>query len=62
MNRINLQNVQFLMPNNFGKYPLKPEELKDFQALLYKLKNFQGLEFLFPNSRIFKFCMNPGEM
>ena len=52
-NKINLQNVQFSMPNNFRKYPLKQEH-KDFQALLYKLKNFQGLEFLFPNSRTFK--------
>ena len=42
------------MPNNFRKYPLKQEQFKDFQALLYKLKNFQGLKFLFPNSRTFK--------
>jgi hypothetical protein len=47
------------MPNNFRKYPLKQEQFKDFEALLYKLKDFQGLEFLFPNSRTFKFCMNP---
>jgi hypothetical protein len=40
------------MSNNFRKYPLKQEQFKDFQALLYKLKDFQGLEFLFPNSRI----------
>jgi hypothetical protein len=59
MNKINLQNVQFLMPNNFRKYPLKQEQFKDFQALLYKLKDFQGLEFLFSDSRIFKFCTNP---
>jgi hypothetical protein len=51
MNKISLQNVQFLMPNNFRKYPLKQEQFKDFQALLYKLKDFQGLKFLFPNSR-----------
>jgi hypothetical protein len=42
------------MPNNFRKYPLKQEQFKDFQALLYKVKVFQGLEFLFPNSRILK--------
>jgi hypothetical protein len=37
MNKINLQNVQFLMPNNFRKYPLKQEQfIKDFQALLHK--------------------------
>jgi hypothetical protein len=53
MNKIDLQNVQFSMPNNFRKYPLKQEH-KYFQALLYKLKNFQGLEFLFPNSRTLK--------
>ena len=47
MNKINLQNVQFLMPNNFRKYPLKQEQFKDFQALLYKLKDFQGLNFCF---------------
>jgi hypothetical protein len=44
------------MLNNFRKYPLKQEQIKDFQALLYKLKDF---EFLFPNSRIFTFCTNP---
>jgi hypothetical protein len=27
------------------------EQFKDFRALLYKLKDFRGLEFLFPNSR-----------
>jgi hypothetical protein len=43
MNKINLQNVQFLMPNNFRKYPLKQEQFKDFHALLYKLKDFEGL-------------------
>jgi hypothetical protein len=42
------------MLNNFRKYPLKQEQFKDFEALLYKLKDFQGLEFLFPNSRTFK--------
>jgi hypothetical protein len=52
-NKINLQNVQFLMPNNFRKYPLKQEQFKDFQALLYKLKDFQGLAFYFPYSRTF---------
>jgi hypothetical protein len=40
------------MSNNFRKYPLKQEQFKDFQALLYKLEDFQGLEFVFPNSRI----------
>jgi hypothetical protein len=54
MTKINLQNVQFLMPNNLRRYPLKQEQFKDIQALLYKLKHFQGLEFLFPNSRTFK--------
>jgi hypothetical protein len=46
------QNVQFL----------KQEKFKDFQALFYKHKDFQVLEFLFPNQglpRIFKFCTNP---
>jgi hypothetical protein len=52
-NKINLQNVQFLMPNNFRKYPLKQEQFKDFQVLLYKLKDFQGLAFYFPYSRTF---------
>ena len=42
------------MPNNFRKYPLKQEQHKDCQALLYKLKDFQSLEFLFPNLRNFK--------
>jgi hypothetical protein len=42
------------MPNNFRKYPLKQEEFKDIQVLLYKLKDFQSLGFLFPNSRTFK--------
>ena len=42
------------MPNSFRKYLLKQEQFKDIQALLYKLKDFQGLEFLFPNSRTFK--------
>jgi hypothetical protein len=44
------------MPNNFKKYSLKQEQFKDFQALLYKLKNFcfQIQEL----SRIFKFCTN----
>jgi hypothetical protein len=54
----------FLMPNNFRKYPLKQEQFKDFQVLLYKLKDFRGLEFLFPNSRTFKdfqVCANPGK-
>jgi hypothetical protein len=45
MNKINLQNVQFLMPNNFRKFPIKQEQFNDFEAL-------QGL------SRIFKFCTN----
>jgi hypothetical protein len=55
INKINLQNVQFLMPNNFRKYPLKQEQFKDFRALLYELKDFQGMDFLFPNSsRTFK--------
>jgi hypothetical protein len=42
------------MPNNFRKYPVKQEQFKDIQALLYKLKDFQDLGFLFPNSRTFK--------
>ena len=58
MNKINLQNVQFLMPNNFRKYALKQEQFKDFQAVLHKFKDFQGLEVLFLNSRTFKFCTN----
>jgi hypothetical protein len=28
MNKINLQNLQFLMPNNFRKCPLKQEQFK----------------------------------
>jgi hypothetical protein len=51
MNKINLQNVQILISKKFRKYPLKQEQFKDFEALLYKLKDFEGLEFLFPNSR-----------
>jgi hypothetical protein len=38
---------KFLMPNNFRKHPLKQEQFKDFQALLYKLKDFKALDFLF---------------
>jgi hypothetical protein len=30
---------------------LKQERFKDFQVLLYKFKDIQGLEFLFSNSR-----------
>jgi hypothetical protein len=30
------------------------DQFKDLQALLYKLKDIQGLEFLFPNSGTFK--------
>jgi hypothetical protein len=34
------------MSNNFRKYPkTKQEEFKDFQVLLYKFKDIQGLEF-----------------
>ena len=33
---------------------LKQEKFKDFQVLLYKFKDIQGLEFLFTNSRTFK--------
>jgi hypothetical protein len=35
-------------------HKLKQEEFMDFQVLLYKLKDIQGLEFLFSNSRTFK--------
>jgi hypothetical protein len=62
LNKINLQNVQFLMPNNFRKYLPKQEQFKDVQALLYKLKDFKDLNFCFQIqrlSRIFKFCKNP---
>jgi hypothetical protein len=33
---------------------LKEEKIKDFQVLLDKFKDIQGLEFLFSNSRTFK--------
>jgi hypothetical protein len=33
---------------------LKQEKFKEFQILLYKFKDIQGLEFLFSNSRTFK--------
>jgi hypothetical protein len=33
---------------------LKHEKFKDFQVLLYKFKEIQGLEILFSNSRTFK--------
>jgi hypothetical protein len=29
------------------------------QTILYKFKDFEGLQFLFSNSRYFKFCTNP---
>ena len=48
----NQQNVQFLMPNNFRKYPLKQEQFKDFQALHNKLKDFQGF-----SSFVYESCM-----
>jgi hypothetical protein len=53
------------MSNNFRKYhKIKQEEFKDFQVLLYKFQDIQGLEFLFTNSRTFKalnFCFQiPG--
>ena len=38
------------------------EEFKDFQVLLYKFQDIQGLEFFFQiqgHSRTFKFCTNP---
>jgi hypothetical protein len=36
---------------------LKQEKsVKDFQVLLYKFKDIQGLEVLFSNSRTFKAC------
>jgi SET domain-containing protein len=50
MNKINFEKLQ----NNFRIYPLKQEQFKDFQALLYKLEDFQALEFLFSNSRTFE--------
>ena len=40
-------------------HKLKQEEFKDFQVLLHKFQDIQGLEFLFSNSRTFKFCTNP---
>jgi hypothetical protein len=47
------QNVRFqTISENIPK--LKQEEIKDFQALLYKFKDIQGLELLFSNSRTFK--------
>ena len=33
---------------------IKQEQFKDFQVLLYKFKDIQGLEFSFSNSRTFK--------
>ena len=61
MNKINLQKCPILNAKQFSSENInyKQEQFKDFQALLYKLKNFQGLEFLFSNSRTFKFCTNP---
>jgi hypothetical protein len=35
-------------------HKLKQEEFKDFQVLLYKFQDIQGLEFLFSNLRTFK--------
>ena len=35
-------------------HKLKQEEFKDFQVLLHKFQDIQGLEFLFSNSRTFK--------
>jgi hypothetical protein len=50
------------MSNNFRKYPkTKARRIQGhIQVLLYKFKDIQGLEFLFSNSRTFKFCTNPG--
>jgi hypothetical protein len=49
------QNVRFecqTISENIHK--LKQEEFKDFQVLLYKFNDIQGLEYLFSNSRTFK--------
>jgi hypothetical protein len=51
--KMNSTKCPYWMSNNFRKYPLKQEEFKDFQVLLYKFKDIQGLEFLFSNSRTF---------
>jgi hypothetical protein len=34
------------MPNNFRKYPLKQDNLRSFQALLFKLKDFKAFNFV----------------
>ena len=46
MNRINLQNVQFLMPNNFRKYPLK-QNLRTFKDFFINSRSFKVLNFCF---------------
>jgi hypothetical protein len=63
MNKINSQsilNVKLVWQNSqnaLRRYPTtcKQEEFKDVQALLYKFKDFQGLEVLVSNSRTFKY-------
>jgi hypothetical protein len=54
MNKINLQNVQCQTVSDFQKISTTARQFKDFEALPYKLKDFHGLEILFPNSRTFK--------
>jgi hypothetical protein len=58
MNKINLQNVQFLMRNNFRKYPLKQDNIRTY----INSRTFKALTFCFQIqvlSRICKFCTNP---
>jgi hypothetical protein len=43
-------------------HKLKQEEFKDFQVLLHKFQDIQGLDFCFQiqgHSRTFNFCTNP---
>ena len=63
-NQFNKMSVFECQTNSENIHKLKQEKFKDFQVLLYKFKDIQGLEFLFSNSktfksRTFKFCTNP---
>ena len=57
INKMSVSNVKQFQKISIIK--LKQEEFKDSQVLLYKFKDIQSLEFLFSNSRTFKFCTNP---
>ena len=49
---VNCRNLTFKCQKNVQEPEL--DKFKVFPALLHKFKDFQGLEFLFSNSRIFK--------